>query len=143
MMMTDPVMIMMLLPNSTAMQCPTACCVKCPVNPTPLPSVMIQTILAAPPTTVMMKRKIQEEGDEGGRRGYADHTKPLVATAWFGGHIMYSVIFATFMLDYTQLSLASYFIIGVLHRSGETFLGVHLTILSCSSELWKLNQRRW
>ena len=36
---------------------------------------------------------------------------------------MYSVIFATLLLDYTQLSLASYFIIGVLHRSGDSYLG--------------------
>ena len=72
--------------------------------------------------------------EEGGTLTMPNH---LLLPRGYGGHIVYSVIFATFMLDYIQLSLTSYFIIGVLHRSGETYLGVHLTLLSCSSELWE------
>ena len=77
--------------------------------------------------------------EEGGTLTMPNH---LLLPRGYGGHIVYSVIFATFMLDYIQLSLTSYFIIGVLHRSGETYLGEHLTILSCSSELWKLQFRK-
>ena len=47
--------------------------------------------------------------EEGGTLTIPNH---LLLPRGYGGHIVYSVIFATFMLDYIQLSLTSYFIIG-------------------------------
>ena len=59
-------------------------------------------------------------------------------------HVLYSVKFATLLLDYIQLSLASYSIISVLHRSGDSYLGEsnHLTTCPVLRSSGKLNQRR-